>query len=99
HIPAVDSPVNVYGIKAAGSTDAVTAEVEGGATALEDAGEPAPRWFRGATARYSVSAIALIQKLGFRIAGYSINADGGSLLGAATTERRVAAARDGDIII
>ena len=33
HIPAVDSPVTVYGIKAAGSTDAVTAEVEGGATA------------------------------------------------------------------
>jgi peptidoglycan/xylan/chitin deacetylase (PgdA/CDA1 family) len=99
HIPAVDSPVTVYGIKAAGSSDAVAAEVEVGATALQDAGEPPPHWFRGATAKYSASAIALIGNLGFRIAGYSINADGGSLLGATTTERRVAAAKDGDVII
>lgn len=99
HIPAVDTPRKIYGISSAGSPDAVLAEVEEGADALAKAGEPAPKWFRGATAQYSPSAIALIRKLGFKIAGYSINGDGGSLLSAKETARRVAAAKDGDVII
>ena len=99
HIPAVDMPRSIYGLKSAGSAEAVQAEVEAGALALTDRGEPAPKWFRGATAQYSPTSIALIRGLGFRIAGYSINGDGGSLLGARETERRVSAARDGDVII
>ena len=66
---------------------------------LRGTGEPAPKWFRGATAEYSPSAIAMIRKLGFKIAGFSINGDGGSLLGAKETARRIAAAKDGDVII
>jgi peptidoglycan/xylan/chitin deacetylase (PgdA/CDA1 family) len=99
HIPAVDAPMRIYGIKAAGSPQAVHAEVEAGAAAIAKAGGPAPRWFRGATAKYSATSIKEIEGLGFRVAGYSINADGGSLLSANTTEKRVAAARDGDVII
>ncbi len=37
--------------------------------------------------------------MGYRVAGYSVNGDGGSLLGAAVSEKRIAAARDGDVII
>lgn len=99
HVPAVDVPRKIYGLSSAGSPEAVQAEVEVGALALTERGEPAPKWFRGATAQYSESSIALIRKLGFRIAGYSINGDGGSLLGARETERRITAARDGDVII
>lgn len=99
HVPAVDTPHDIYGLKAAGSVAAVQAEVEAGALALTEQGGTAPKWFRGATAKYSPSSIALIRKMGFRIAGYSINGDGGSLLGARETERRVAAAKDGDVII
>jgi len=50
HIPAVDTPRKIYGIRSAGSPDAVQAEVESGAAALASAGGPAPKWFRGATA-------------------------------------------------
>lgn len=99
HIPAVDTPHSIYGLKSAGSAAAVQAEVEAGALALTDRGGPAPKWFRGATAQYSPTSIALIRGLGFRIAGYSINGDGGSLLGARETERRVSSAKDGDVII
>lgn len=99
HIPAVDTPRKIYGISAAGTPEAVLAEVEDGAAALARNGQPAPKWFRGATAQYSPSAIAAIRKLGFKIAGYSINGDGGSLLSAKETARRVAAAKDGDVII
>lgn len=99
HVPAVDTPQSIYGIRSAGSPQAVLAEVEAGAAALQGVGEPSPRWFRGATARYSPSAIAQIRSLGFKIAGYSLNGDGGSLLGARETARRVSAAKDGDVII
>ncbi|PWK68126.1 polysaccharide deacetylase family protein [Aminobacter sp. AP02] len=99
HIPAVDTPRSIYGLKSAGSAEAVQAEVEAGALALTAHGGAAPTWFRGATAQYSPTSIALIRGLGFKIAGYSINGDGGSLLGAHETDRRVSAARDGDVII
>lgn len=99
HIPAVDTPRKIYGISSAGSPEAVVAEVESGAAALAGTGGPAPKWFRGATAEYSPSAIAMIRKLGFKIAGFSINGDGGSLLGAKETARRIAAAKNGDVII
>ena len=99
HVPAVDRPVHIFGIAAAGSPAAVEQEVRDGAEAIEAAGVAAPRWFRGATARYSKSAIEQIRKLGLQVAGYSVNGDGGSLLGAATTEKRIAAARDGDVVI
>lgn len=99
HVPAVDFPVAIYGIAAAGSTAAVEREVDGGAQAMIADGIARPHWFRGATARYSQTAIADIEARGYRIAGYSLNGDDGSLLGAGAAERRIAAAKDGDVII
>lgn len=99
HIPAVDRPATVYGIPAAGSPQAVAAEVTGGAEALVAAGFPKPTWFRGATARYSPSAIVQIGTLGYRVAGYSINGDDGALAPSAMVEKRLATAKDGSVII
>lgn len=99
HIPAIDKPVLVYGIASAGSPDAVRQEVEGGAAAMLASGIPAPRWFRGSTAKYDLSAIGQIRAMGYRIAGYSVNGDGGSLLGAMVTEKRISSAKDGDVVI
>lgn len=99
HIPAVDRPVSVYGIAAAGSPEAVAQEVAGGAAAILANGAPAPRWFRGATARYSRSAISEIEHMGYAVAGYSVNGDGGSLLPPAQAEKRIANAKNGDVII
>jgi len=99
HVPAVERAVSIYGIKAAGSPEAVAAEVSGGAEAIVQAGAARPLWFRGATAKYSTQSIAQIEAMGYKIAGFSINGDGGSLLGDRITERRIAAAKDGDVII
>jgi len=99
HIPAVDQPVSIYGIASAGSPEAVRLEVQGGADAMLASGIPAPRWFRGSTAKYDLSSIAQIRAMGYRIAGYSVNGDGGSLLGAAITEKRISSAKDGDVVI
>lgn len=99
HVPAVDVPATLYGIAAAGSPEAVKAEVEGGADAVRAATGHAPRWYRGATARYSPGAIAEIAGLGQAVAGYSLNADQGAMLPAAAVEKRLAAAQAGDVII
>ena len=99
HIPAVDKPALIYGIAAAGSPEAVHQEVQGGADAMLAAGIAAPHWFRGSTAKYDLPAIAQIRAMGYKIAGYSVNGDGGSLLGAAVTEKRIGSARDGDVVI
>ncbi|NTE85724.1 polysaccharide deacetylase family protein [Agrobacterium rubi] len=99
HIPAVDKPVAIYGIAAAGSTAAVEQEVEGGSLAVSAATGHQPHWFRGATAKYTNSSMATINQMGERVAGFSINGDGGSLLGAGTTAKHIASAKDGDVII
>ena len=99
HIPAVDRPVSIYGIPAAGSPEAVAKEVQYGAAAIRAATGLESHWFRGATARYSPSSIAAIRAMGFEIGGYSVNGDGGSLLGARETENHIASARDGDVVI
>ncbi|MBK5570999.1 polysaccharide deacetylase family protein [Ensifer sp. SSB1] len=99
HVPPIDVKVSVYGLAAAGSEAAVAAEVDGGAAAIKAHGLPAPRWFRGATAKYTHSSMSQIRAMGYRIAGYSVNGDGGSLLGAAVAEKRIRAAKDGDVII
>jgi peptidoglycan/xylan/chitin deacetylase (PgdA/CDA1 family) len=99
HVPAIDVAMPVYGIPSAGSPEAVSREVDGGAAAILASGLPAPHWFRGATAKYDATSIAEVRAMGYRIAGYSLNGDDGSLLGAAAAERRIAAAKDGDVVI
>ncbi|MDB5524186.1 MAG: polysaccharide deacetylase [Rhizobium sp.] len=99
HIPAVDRMVSIYGIRAAGSPKAVADEVEGGTEAIVKAGAPRPKFFRGATAKYTPSSIRQIEAMGYQVAGYSVNGDGGSLLGRSGAERRFASAKDGDVVI
>lgn len=99
HIPAIDRQVSVYGIASAGSSEGVMREVNGGREAVIAATGKEPRWFRGATAKYTHSSMAEINGIGERIAGYSINGDGGSLLGAGVAQKRIAAAKDGDVVI
>lgn len=99
HVPAVAVPMTVYGIASAGSPAAVKAEVEGGRDAILAATGRAPLWYRGATGRYDAAAKAEIRGLGEAIAGYTIVADDGASLSAAGVVKRLAGARDGDVII
>lgn len=99
HIPAITNEPKMYGIKTAGSLEAVHLEIDAGATAITDAGMPKPVWYRDATARYSTDAVKLATGMGYKIGGYSVNGDQGASLLASTVERRISAARDGDVII
>jgi peptidoglycan/xylan/chitin deacetylase (PgdA/CDA1 family) len=99
HVPAVDRPMRIYGVKAAGSAEAVRTEVAGGADAILEASGRHAGWFRGATAKYTPGAIAEIRGMGLEVAGYSLNGDGGATFSAHLAEKRVAAAKDGDVVI
>jgi hypothetical protein len=58
-----------------------------------------PRWYRGATGYYSLSAMPEIEQLGFGIAGYSLNADAGASLPAHSVAARITKATNGEIIV
>ncbi len=99
HRPAIDKAGSVFGVRNAGSTEAVRVEVDGGSAAIVVATGKKPKWFRGATALYSASSLKFIEAMGLRIAGFSISADAGASLSAAATEKRMAGAADGDVIL
>ncbi len=100
HVPAVIGiGRKVYGIPAEPDLAHLRAEVEGGATAVAAATGVAPKWYRGATALYDPQSLKAIEELGFRVAGFSLNADAGATLPRHEVAARVRAARDGDVIL
>ena len=99
HVPAVTDGERPYGIAPAGSVDAVIAEVDDGAAMVAQATGHRPTWYRDATALYSPDAIPLIAKLGFHVAGFSLNADFGATASAKLAAARLESAQDGDVII
>ncbi len=99
HVPLVDFPTKVFGIEAAGSPEAARAEISGGTLAIENNFGSKPKWFRGATGTYSVSAINTITDMGYKLGGYSIHGDGGASFSTNKTEKTFLSAKDGDVII
>jgi peptidoglycan/xylan/chitin deacetylase (PgdA/CDA1 family) len=98
HVPAVFGR-RVHGLAGAADAAALRREVLGGAQAIEQATGIAPRWYRGATAAYDPRALDEIATMGFRVAGFSLNADAGATLPRRAVYERVRRARPGDVIL
>lgn len=99
HLPAIDVPMTVFGLQAAGSPEALQTEIDGGALAVLTSFDTAPHWYRGATALYTASSERLIAEMNFKLAGYSLSGDGGAGFSEHRTAKTIAAAQDGDVII
>lgn len=99
HVPAITVLKTMYGIPTAGTPAAIEQEVKGGADKIMEIFGHHPQWYRDATARYSTDAVRQIENMGYKIAGYSLNGDRGASLPAVTVARRIAYAKDGDVII
>ena len=100
HIPAViGAGKKVYGI--AGEPDVLhlRREVSEGARAITEMIGVPPHWYRGATAEYDSKAVTEIEKMGFGIAGFSVNADSGATLKRVAIEERLKHVKADDIII
>lgn len=89
----------LFGMHGPPSLAGVEAEIQGGAQAVQRAVGKTPSCYRGAGARDDEESLVLIRKLGYQVAGYSLNADDGASASAATVARRVQAAQAGDIIL
>lgn len=100
HRPAVlGAGRRVYGLPGVGSVEQLQAEVGGVADTLQALTGRRPQYFRGATAVYDEPARRAIQAMGYRIAGFSVNADAGATLPQATIEQRLRQVRAGDVVI
>ena len=100
HIPAViGAGRKVYGIPGEPDILHLRREVLEGARAIERATGIPPHWYRGATAEYDSQAADEIRRLGFKIAGFSVNADAGASLKRAQVLDRLRHVQGGDVII
>ncbi len=100
HIPAIiGKDRTVYGLHGEPDVVHLRREVVEGARAVEAATGVAPHLYRGATGEYDAQSISEIDKLGYRIAGFSVNADNGATLNKHSIEKRLAHVQAGDVII
>jgi peptidoglycan/xylan/chitin deacetylase (PgdA/CDA1 family) len=100
HIPAViGDGRKVYGIPGEPDIIHLRREVIEGARAIEGATGIAPHWYRDATVEYDSQSIIEIEKLGYKIAGFSVNAYSGATLKKVAIEKRLEHVTAGDVII
>ena len=100
HIPSVIGVGRkVYGIKGEPDMLHLRREVLEGARAIEESTGVAPHWYRGATGEYDQQAADEIRRIGYKIAGFSVNADSGATLSRAVVADRLRHVKGGDVII
>ena len=100
HIPAVIGRDRaVYGIPGEADVAHLKREVQRGAAAVAMVTGSPPRWYRVATGEYDAEAITVIEAMGYKVAGFSVNADDGATLSKRRVMARLKKVRDGDIII
>lgn len=100
HVPAVIGPGRtVFGLPGSPDISHLKSEVLEGAQAVKLVTGTRPLWYRGAAAEYDRRAMESIEAMGFRIAGFSVNADEGATLSQKEISRRIAQVTPGDIII
>lgn len=100
HIPAVIGPgKKVYGLTGEPDVDHLQREVSEGARAINRAIGVTPQWYRGASAKYDPEAMEVISKMGYKIAGFSLNADAGATLSKKAIISKIRQLQAGDVII
>ena len=100
HIPAVIGVGRkVYGIPGEPDMLHLRKEVLEGAKAIEKATGVPPHWYRGATGEYDQAAADEIRRMGYKIAGFSVNADAGATLKKTQIIDRLHRVQGGDVII
>jgi peptidoglycan/xylan/chitin deacetylase (PgdA/CDA1 family) len=100
HIPAViGAGRKVYGIPGEPDVIHLRREVAEGARAITQMIGVPPHWYRAATAIYDSQAVTEIEKMGYGIAGFSVNADSGATLGRLAIAQRLKHVKSGDVIL
>jgi len=100
HVPAVVGVGrHLYGMAGEPDIAHLRAEVSGAADAIAHLTGQVPLFYRGAGAAYDTEALQAIGAMGYRVAGFSVNADSGATLSTAAVASRLRAVQPGDIVI
>ncbi|MER7768452.1 polysaccharide deacetylase family protein [Kitasatospora sp. NPDC096140] len=99
HRPLSVTGRSAYGIAGTGDVGEVYDEVAGNARKLTGLLGHPPRFFRSGTAHYDDVATRVVADLGQRVAGFTVNGDGGATLSAAQVRQEVGSAGPGAIVI
>lgn len=99
HLPLSVTGESAYEIPGTASPLEAAAEVWGNHLAITRLTGSAPRFFRSGTAHYDDVAVQIVEALGERVVGFTVNADGGATFDAPTVRGQVSGAAPGSIII
>ncbi|MFG2844379.1 polysaccharide deacetylase family protein [Kitasatospora sp. NPDC048296] len=99
HRPLSVTGRSAYDIAGTGDVGEVYDEVTSNAHKLTELLGHPPRFFRSGTAHYDDVATRVVADLGERVAGFTVNGDGGATLSAAEVRREVASASPRAIVI
>ncbi|WP_033821342.1 polysaccharide deacetylase family protein, partial [Kitasatospora sp. MBT63] len=99
HRPLSVTGRSAYDIAGTRDVGEVYDEVAGNQEGLTELLGRPPAFFRSGTAYYDDVAAQVVTALGARIAGFTVNGDGGATFGAEQVRRTVAAAGPGSIVL
>lgn len=99
HKPLSVNKKSIYNIEGTSNVEDVINEIKLNNDAIYKLTGKKPKYFRSGTAYYDEVAIKIADELGYKIAGFSINGDGGATFSKEEVINEVSKAKAGDIII
>lgn len=99
HKPLSVNKKSVYNIEGTSNVEDVINEIKLNNDVIYKLTGKKPKYFRSGTAYYDEVAIKIAEELGYKIAGFSINGDGGATFSKDEVINEVSKAKAGDIII
>lgn len=99
HKPLSVNKKSIYNIDGTANVEEVIKEIKLNEKEIYKLTGKKTKYFRSGTAYYDEVAIEIAKKLGYKIAGFSINGDGGATFSKEEVINEVSKAKSGDIII
>lgn len=99
HKPLSVTENSIYNIEGTNSVEEVINEIKLNEKAIYELTGIKTKYFRSGTAYYDEVAINIAEDLGYKIAGYSINGDGGATFSKGEVEDSLKQSKSGDIVI
>lgn len=99
HKPLSVNKKSIYNIEGTSNVEDVIKEIKLNEDEIYKLTGKKPKYFRSGTAYYDEVSIKIAEKLGYKIAGFSINGDGGATFSKEEVINEVSKGKAGDIII
>jgi peptidoglycan/xylan/chitin deacetylase (PgdA/CDA1 family) len=99
HMPLSMNGKSAYGIKGTNGAEEIKSEVMTNHEKVKAMSGKTMTLFRSGTAHYDDESVAIVNSLGYKVIGFSVNADAGATNSAKQIEAEMAKTKPGDIII